>query len=118
MGDNYPVDATELRESGTKGIMSVGAGIGLFGVNAIIGALTHIPWVGPVIGGGLLVFGLVGLLGKSKTDKVAAGVLVGAGVAVVMHGFVSFLLGLGGLGLLAYGGWNIVKFVRGLKRRA
>jgi len=118
MNDNYPVDPKELRERGTRGIMAAGAGLGLWGVNSLI----HIPVVGWIVGGGLVVLGLMGLFGKTKTDRVSGGVLIGAGAAglatILLPGLTSFLLGAGGLALVGYGAYNIVKFVKGLKNRA
>jgi hypothetical protein len=117
MGD-YQVSSNELRERGTKGIMSAGAGLGLWGISALL----NIPVVGWVIGGGLVVLGLMGVFGKSRTDKVSGGVMMAAGVAgiatIFLHGLTTFVLGAGGFGLLAYGGWNIFKFVKGLRHRA
>jgi hypothetical protein len=118
MSDNYPMDPQELRNRGTKGIMSAGVGVGLLVVNAII----HIPVVGWIIGGGLAIFGLSGLFGKTKTDRASGTILLAAGAAglatIFLPHLTSFLLGAGGLGLIAYGAWNIVKFVKGLRSRA
>ena len=61
--DNYPVDSTELRGRGTKGVMSAVAGLGLLGVNALI----HIPIVGWILGGILVVVGI----GQSKLRDLA-----------------------------------------------
>jgi hypothetical protein len=118
MSDNYPVDPTELRSQGTRGIMAAGAGIGLWGVNTLL----HIPVVGWIVGGGLIVLGAMGLFGKSKTDKVSGSVLLGAGAlgiaSIFLKGLTSFFLGVGGLALVGYGIWNIFKFVKGLRDRS
>lgn len=117
VSDNYPVDPNELREQGTRGIMATGAGIGLFGINALI----HVPVLGTIIGGGLVLLGLMGLFGKSKTDKVSGGVLLAAGAAgiatIFMKGFSGFVLSAGGIALVGYGLFNVFKFIRGLKHR-
>ena len=108
---------TELTtsERGTRGFISAGAGIGLLGINALI----SIPVVGWVIGGGLAVLGAIGMKGETKTDKTYGTISLVAGAAVLLAQFhigpLGFILGAGGLGLLAYGGWNIFKFARSMK---
>jgi hypothetical protein len=118
MSDNYPVDSSELRQKGTKGVMAAAGGIGLWGVNALL----SVPVLGWIIGGGLVALGISGILGKTKTDRTSGAIMTAAGIAglvsIVMPGFRSFLLGTGGFALLAYGAWNIFKFVKGLRRRA
>jgi hypothetical protein len=118
MSDNYPVDPSEIRARGTKGVMAAIGGIGLLGVNALI----SIPVIGWVIGGGLVLVGISGLFGKTKTDKTTGGLMIGAGAvglaALLLPGLTHGLLGLGGFALLAFGAWNIFKFVRGLRSRA
>jgi hypothetical protein len=114
MGD-YPVDSTELRSKGTRGVISLGAGIGLLGVQAII----NIPFVGLVAGGALIVLGILGLVGKTKIDKTGGMLAIAGGVALfALKGVASFVIGAGALGLLIYGGWNVFKFVKGLKSRS
>jgi hypothetical protein len=126
MSDYYPVDTNELRARGTKGVMSAIGGVALLGVNTIL----HLPLLGAVISGGLVLVGLGALFGKSKTDKVVGGIALvagAAGLSSVLHavpiigavaGFSSFIIGAGAVALLAFGGWNIFKFVKGLKSRA
>jgi hypothetical protein len=108
---NYPVDPSDLRGTGTRGVMAAGAGLGLWVVNSLI----HIPVLGWAIGGALLVFGAMGLLGKNRSNRAPGGLLMAAGAAGLAT---ILLLGAGGLALVAYGGWNIFKFVRGLRDRA
>ena len=116
--DNYPVDSNSLRNQGTKGVMSAVGGVALLGVSALI----SIPVVGWVICGGLVLFGVGGLFGKSKTDKTSGGLMMAAGAAglagILLPHFTRGLLGLGAVALLGYGAWNIFKFVRGLRDRA
>ena len=124
--DNYPVDSSDLSKRGTRGVVSAGVGIGLIVVNSIL----HFPVVGAIIGGGLAILGLTGLLSRTKTDKVAGAVALAVGVAglstVFRHvpilgaiaGFSSFIVGAGAIGLLIYGGFNIFKFIKGLRNRA
>jgi len=118
MGDYYPVDPSDLRQRGTKGVMSAIGGVGLLGVNALLG----IPVVGWIVGGGLVLLGISGLFGKSKTDKTTGSLMLAAGAAgiaaLVLPGLTHGLLWLGGMALLGYGGYNIFKFVKGLRSRA
>jgi hypothetical protein len=116
--DNYPVDTNDLRGRGTRGVMSAIGGVGVL----LVSALFSSPILAGIIGGGLALLGLSGLFGKKKTDRTAGGVALivgGVGLAsAFLHGPFHALLSLGGIGLLAYGGWNIFKFVRGLRDRA
>ncbi len=117
MSGNYPVDSTELRERGTKGVISLGAGVIMLGLNTLLG----LPLVATVAGAGLAIVGVLGIVGKTKTDKTGGIIAVVAGAALLLpplKGIAIFILGTGALGLLAYGGWNIFKFVRGLKSKA
>lgn len=118
MSDNYPVEKKDLTEKGTKGIMSAGAGIGLLGINALLG----IPVLGWVLSAGLLALGAVGLFGKTKTDKVSGGLLSVAGIAglttMFLPGLARSLLSLGGVGLLLYGLVNIGGFLAGLRKKS
>lgn len=118
MSDNYPVEKKDLTEKGTKGIMSAGAGIGLLGINALLG----IPVLGWVLSAGLLALGAVGLFGKTKTDKVSGSLLSAAGVAglatMFLPGLARSLLSLGGVGLLLYGLVNIGGFLAGLRKKS
>ena len=115
---NYPVDSSDLRSRGTKGVMSVVGGLGLLGVNALI----HIPVVGWILGGLLVAVGIGGIFGKSKTDKTSGAIMMAAGAAglaaILLPKFTGFLLGAGGLILLGFGAWNIFKFIKGLRDRA
>ena len=126
MGDNYPVDSRDLSKRGTRGVISAGAGVGLILVNSIL----HFPLLGGVISGALVLVGLAGLFGRSKTDKLAGGVALVAGAAGLstvlrsvpilgaIAGFSSFVIGAGAVALLGYGSWNIFKFIKGLRNRA
>ncbi len=117
MESNYPVDPKNLTDKGTRGVMSSAAGLGMLGVNALLG----VPVVGTVISAGLLALGAIGLFGKTKTDKASGTVLAVAGVAglttLFLPGLAHSLLSLGGLGLLGYGVYNLFGFLRGLHRK-
>jgi hypothetical protein len=118
MSDNYPVDSSDLRARGTKGVMSAIGGVGLLTVNALLG----IPVLGWIVGGALVLVGISGLFGKSRTDKASGSIMMVAGAAgltaLILPHLAHGLLWLGGVALLGYGAWNIFKFVRGLRSRA
>jgi len=106
--------------------MSVVGGVGLLVVNSLL----HLPILGFVVSGALVVVGLGALFGRAKTDKLAGGVALlagAAGLSTVLYkvpiigalaGFASFVIGAGAVVLLGIGGWNIYKFVKGLRSRA
>lgn len=126
MSDNYPVETSELRERGTRGVMSAAGGLGLLIVNSVL----HLPVLGGLVSGLLVVVGIGALVGKSKTDKVAGGIALLAGLAGLstvigkvpilgaVAGLASFVIGAGAVALLGIGGWNIYKFVKGLRSRS
>lgn len=118
MGDYYPADSSEVRKNGMRGVISTGAGIGLMLFNSLL----HIPVLGWVLGGGLVVLGIMGLVGKKSTDKTTGAVLIGAGIlglsSFLLKGLTGFILGTAGLGLLGFGVFNLFKFARGLKARS
>lgn len=117
MGDYYPADPTELRKQGTRGVISTGAGLGLWVVNGLL----RIPFVGAALGGVLVVLGILGLVGRNRTDRATGIVLMAAGGAglasLILPGVSSFLFGVGGLALVGFGLFNLYKFLRGLKTR-
>lgn len=117
MGDNYPSDTTNIHNHGVRGVISTGAGLGLMLFNSLL----NLPVIGWVIGGGLVVIGVMGVTGKSRTDKVSGALFIGAGAlglgSFLLPGLTSFLLGLPAIGLLGYGIFNLVKFARGIKSR-
>ncbi|HUW69879.1 MAG TPA: hypothetical protein VMX33_06565 [bacterium] len=118
MDDTNLTDVGAVRQAGMRGVVSTGAGIGLILFNTML----HIPVVGYVIGGALIVLGVMGLVGKNRTDKSTGAVLIGAGVlglaSFLLKGITGFVLGAGGLGLIGYGIYNLFKFARGLKSRS
>ncbi|MBN2873494.1 MAG: hypothetical protein JXM71_00240 [Spirochaetales bacterium] len=118
MSDNYPTDSGEVRKNGMHGVVSTGAGIGLLLFNSLL----NIPVVGWILGGGLVVLGIMGLVGKNRTDKTTGALLMGAGVlglaSFLLKGFTGFILGIAGFGMIGYGVFNLFKFARGLKSRS
>ncbi len=103
---------------GTKGVMSAGAGLGLMGINALL----NVPVVGWLISAALILLGASGVFGKSKTDKVSGSIALAAGAAgvasMLLPGMTRFLLGAGGLGLFAFGIYNILRFASGVRKRS
>jgi hypothetical protein len=118
MGDYYPADAGDVRRNGMRGVISTGAGVSLLLFNLLLNS----PVVGWVLGGGLIALGIMGLLGKARTDKTTGMILLGAGAlglgSFLLKGLTSFFLGLAGIGLIGFGAFNLIKFVKGLKSRA
>lgn len=118
MGDYYPADPAELRRQGTRGVISTGAGVGLWLVNGLL----RVPFLGPALGGVLVLLGILGLVGRNRTDRTTGVVLMAAGGAglasLVLPGLSSLLFWLSGLGLVGFGLYNLFKFLRGLKSRA
>ena len=118
MGDYYPADANDVRRNGMRGVISSGAGVAMLLFNTLL----HLPVVGWILGGGLIALGIMGLIGKARTDKTTGMLLIGAGAlgigSFLLKGLTSFFLGAAGIGLIGYGIFNLVKFVKGLKSRA
>ncbi|MBU0927199.1 MAG: hypothetical protein KKA67_05580 [Spirochaetes bacterium] len=117
MSDNYPVDSGEVRKNGMRGVISTGAGVGLILFNSLL----HIPVVGWILGGGLVALGVMGIVGKNRTDKTTGMVLLGAGAlglaSFLLKGLTGFVLGAAGIGLIGFGVFSLIKFARGLKSR-
>jgi hypothetical protein len=88
----------------------------------VVSALFASPILAGIIGGALALLGLTGIFGKTRTDRSTGGVVLIAGAvglaSAFLHGPFHFLLSLGGVALLAFGGWNIFKFIKGLRSRA
>ena len=120
MSDNYPMNTSEARERGTRGIMAAGAGLGLWIVNGLLFLpVFRMPLLSWIVGGTLAFVGASGLFGKQKIDKSYGLLFLGAGASIaLLPGLTRMILGLGGLGLVSFGIYNIVKFVKGLRNRA
>jgi hypothetical protein len=113
MGDIVP------RESIVKyGTNAAGGVIG----GILMLSLRHLPFVPALIVGG--VFAIAGLLiSRSSEDRTTGGILIGAGVLIAVAGIpfiggiAGFLMIVSGVGLLAIGVVNIVRFFKGLRSR-
>ncbi len=111
MGDIVP--RKEIERDGVRGFGGVAAGVGLL----VLSGLGTLP--GILAGGVVTAIGL-GATGSSR-DKVAGTVTAAAGILTILSKVLHFgggLLWLGGLGMLAFGGYSLYNFFRKLKARS
>ena len=113
MGDLVP--RKQLVNYGSKGIGGVIGGAVILALNALN------PIASLIVGGIVGIFGL-GMSRSSDDRKTGLFVAVaGAATAITaipaIGGLAGWLLGVSGIGLLALGGWNLFKFIRGYKKR-
>ncbi len=111
MGDIVP--RKEIERDGVRGFGGVAAGAALL----ILSGLGQV--LGLVAGGALTAVGLG--IAASRGDRAAGGMLAGAGILTILSkalGFGGGLLSIGGIGLLAYGGYSLFNFFRKLKARS
>ena len=113
MGDLVP--KKDLVKSGSKGIGGIVGG-------AAILFLTALGPIASLIVG--VVVGVTGLgMSRSKEEKgtgmliAAAGALTAITAIPAIGGVAAWLLGVSGIGLLLMGGWNLIKFIRGYRKR-
>jgi hypothetical protein len=113
MGDIVP------RDSIVKYGMNAAGGV-IGGILML--SLRHLPFVPALIVGGI--FALAGLLiTRSREDRTTGSVLAGAGILIAVAGIpvigaiAGFLMVISGIGLLAIGVVNIVRFFKGLRSR-
>lgn len=115
MSDSRDLVPTKtLVRHGTVGIGGIVGG----GVLLILGSLGG-PWA--FILGGVLAVGGAIVAASSAEDRVAGGVVAGAGILTVLSG-IGFgvggaLLSLGGIGLIAAGAVGAYRFLKGLRAR-
>lgn len=118
MSDNYPVSAEVVRQHGMRGFYGSAAGLGML----IVTRLVTMSFVGPVIGGLLVLAGVAGLFRKNRSDKTTNALFIGAGIAglatLIFPSLVGGLTLLSGFALLGFGVVSFVKFFRGLKSRS
>ncbi|MFP4114312.1 MAG: hypothetical protein ACOC2Y_03065 [Spirochaetota bacterium] len=115
MSDNREIVPTKtLVRQGTTGIGGVVGG----GALLLLGALGG-PWA--FIIGGIVTLAGAGIATASKEDRLAGGVLAGAGALTILSGLGlgigGGLLTLGGIGLIAVGGVSLYRFIKGLRSR-
>ena len=114
MGDIVP--RNKLVKQGVKGLGGVGGGITIL----ILSSLGTIS--GLVFGGLLTAVGI--LISKSKDDRIAGTIVAGAGIITLISkipaigSVASWLMGIGGVGLILAGGWSIFKFIKNLRKRS
>jgi hypothetical protein len=131
MSDLEPVGNKEITNAGVRGVGSTIGGIGLLLLTGVAGWFGGIA--GLALGGVILALGASGMKSQSKADKTGGAIAMGAGALLAITGlahfplhiplitglarFTSGLVGLGAVGLIGYGVFNIVRFIRGLKSR-
>ncbi|HOX33319.1 MAG TPA: hypothetical protein PLB91_13400 [Spirochaetales bacterium] len=126
-----PSDSSkELTSRGVRGVGSLAGGLALLILKSVAGAFGGV--VGLVLGAVSLAVGASSLKSEAKADRTGGAIALGAGALLVLAGLSRWhiplisgiaalstgLVGLGALGLLGYGAWNIFKFVKGLRNRA
>jgi hypothetical protein len=87
---NDIVPREEVHDAGVKAVGGIGGGIAIWIVEGVLGGLMHVLAKIPVLG---FLFGFA-------------------------NGLIGFVLGFLGLGLVGWGGYNLYKFIKGLKSRA
>lgn len=114
MGDLVP--RKDLVRQGSKGIGGIVGGAVILAMNALN------PIASLIIGGIIGVSGLV--VSRKREDRATGYVLAGAGALTAITaipaigGVAAWLLGVSGVGLLLLGGWNLIKFIMGYRKRA
>jgi hypothetical protein len=99
----------------------------LVGAGGIVGGIVTLAVAGWSFIPGLIIGGIIGVVGLAitakKENRVPGLIAVGAGALVILSKIPIFnllaspLLWIGGLGLLALGGYSIFKFVQNLVKR-
>ena len=113
MGDLVP--KKDLVKSGSKGIGGIVGGAVVLALNALNPIASLI--VGVIVG--ITGFGMI----RSKEEKGTGMLIAGAGALTAITaipaigGVAAWLLGVSGVGLLLMGGWNLIKFIRGYRKR-
>jgi hypothetical protein len=135
MSDLEPVESKEITNAGVRGVGATVGGVGLLVLKGLSMAFWGIG--GLVIGGLSFLVGAASVKSESKTDRRGGVIAMVAGVALALPGLAkifkivpivggmvvsldhlaSGVLGLGAIGLIGYGIFNLVKFVKGLKSR-
>jgi hypothetical protein len=110
-----------LVKQGTAAVTSLAGGVLLL----IMAFGARFPILGIILSIAVLVIGIGALFSKDKSDKKPGLVLAAAGAMgmiirfgiPILKPFAGFVLGLGGLALIAMGIWKGIKFIMGLKSR-
>jgi hypothetical protein len=107
-----------LVKQGGKAIGGIGGGAALL----ILRAIASAPAPALIAGGIITAIG-VAIASKSKDERVAGAVTIGAGVVTILAGLpfiggiASSLMWISGFGLVIAGGVSLYKFFKGLKSR-
>jgi len=135
MNDVQPVSEKEITNAGVRGVGATAGGLGLIILRGISTAFGGIG--GLVVGGLSFLVGAASMKSASKTDKKGGAIAMGAGIVLALPGLAtvfkwvpvvggsigifdrlaSGIIGLGAVGLLGYGVYNIIKFAKGLRSR-
>lgn len=135
MSDLEPVGSKEITNAGVRGVGSTIGGVALLLLRGVSGFLGGIG--GLVIGAISMIVGASSLKSQSKTDRRGGTIALVAGAVVALPGIARILgkvpiigglvnavsgiswgiIALGAFGLIGYGVYNIVKFVKGIKSR-
>jgi len=112
----------EVTKLGITAIVYIAGGIFIF----ILQAFSKLRGLGLVAGAVVCVVGIITLMSKDLADKKAGSIITAAGALVLLSKIrIPFiapvsatLLSIGGIGLLAMGIINGIKFLIGLKKRS
>jgi len=119
--DNIPSTAT-VSKLGITAVVYIAGGIFIF----ILQAFSKLRGLGLVAGAVVCVIGIISLMSKDPSNKKAGSIITAAGVLVLLSKIrIPFiapvsatLLSIGGIGLLAMGIINGIKFLISLKKRS
>jgi len=117
--DDIPSTAV-LSKLGITAVCYTAGGIFIF----LLQIFTRIKMLGPIVGAVVCVVGIVSLLSRDTADRKAGVIITGAGVLVILSKIpviapaAATLLSIGGVGLLAMGIINGIKFFIGLNKRS
>lgn len=115
---DYPVSVEKTRQYGVRGIFATAGGIAAL----VVGNLITAPIIGPVIGGILTVAGVYQFFKKKDETQTAAAISLGVGALGIATLFAKHLVkgftNLAGVGLIGFGIYNIIQFIRALKSRS
>jgi len=117
--DEFPSTST-LSKQGLTAVACTAGGIFMLIMTALI---SKGPF-GLIIGGAACVVSVGLLLAKDATDKKAGMIIGGVGILALLskipgiNVITGALFSIGGVGLIALGIWNAIKFFKGLKKRS
>jgi hypothetical protein len=119
-------DLVPLNKRGVRGVGYTAGGLGIMVLSAFTGNFL----LALIAGGATFVVGAAIGASKDRSDRNVGLGVMGAGILAaisglrhipiinIFSGLAGSLLGVAGIGLLGYGVYNIVKFVKGLKDKS